>query len=154
MKKIILLVSALLLLSCGSKHKLIQEKEVKKIENIDSTGTRESIKVKDSVASSEELEWEWCPEDSSTNPLEIIQPDGTKVIIPAKGILRHKKKSSHRSVLEIEKDSASVKKVTSNETLESSREKEVEREPSIFPWLILIIVLVGIFLIIREWKRE
>lgn len=155
MRAIILLITTLLLLSCSSsKTKVVEEQKVERVEKVDSVGARVKETIKDTVKETGEWEWEWCPEDStSTEPVEISKGD-LKIKIPKKGVLRHKKKVELTSILEREKDSATVKKTTDTKTYDYKRSKDVERETEgSWFWWIIIVILVIIFLIIRQIKK-
>ena len=155
MKKILYALLILALVSCGTKNKLVQETGTKIETTTDSTCTQVAITQVDSTSENSEWEWEWQPYDSTaTTQAVIIQPDGTKVIIP-RGVLKGKKKSKQINGLHIKKDSSSVKKSTDSEVYDYKREKYVHREPGlgIWPWLIVILI-ISIIILHRIVKKD
>ena len=154
-RKILLCVSVLLMMSCGSKHKLVQE-EIKKTEISEEEATRSlsSFEInKDTL--NENNEWVWEPADTTcVEPAEIITPDGTKIKIPKKGVLRHNKKSTHSNTSVKKENVVAAKKTTASEIILHKREKNVKREPSImsFWWIWLFLVLA--ILIWLAWRRQ
>ena len=153
-KKILLLSTCILLMSCGSKSKLVQEEKLEIKEQVDSTGTKSetNISVKDSL--NESNEWSWEPADPNcSEPAEIVTPDGTKIKIPKKGVLRHNKKSSHSKTFNKKESSAAVKKTTDTKKLTHKRDKQVERTPFAISWWIWLLIAAGC-LAWYQWKRR
>ena len=157
MKKILLCVSVLLLAStigCGSKHKLIQDEKKEIKENSDSIQVKSEIKISVKDSLNEENEWVWQPQDPcSDEPVEITTPNGTKIKIPKKGVLRHQKRSNHTNTLEKKESSATIKKTTNSKTYTRNRDKEVVRTPFRIPFLIWFLIVAAI-LIWLEWRRR
>lgn len=152
MKKLFIIILAIVSLSCGSKHKAIQESRTEVNTKQDSLGVSVQVTKVDSTAESSEDEWVWQPQDSTCQePVEITKPDGTKIKIPKKGVLTHRKRSNHINILNIKKDSASVKKTTSSDTYNFKREKNVTREPGFNWWPFWVLAILGGYLL---WKNR
>lgn len=153
MKTTILTILLLLLTSCGSKHKVVQESSLITNTKIDSIGTQVAITKVDS--SSEDCEWEleWQPDDSTTaSQAVIIRPDGTKMIIP-RGVLKGKKKYKRINGLYIKKDSSSVKKSTTSDTYQFKREKNVHRDHGLSGWYWLFIIAISLIILYKLVKK-
>ena len=139
--------------SCSSLKKT---KETTK-EKTEITETESGVKIEETTkkeaSKNEDNVWIWQPEDPNCDqPVEIIQPDGTKIKLPGKGVLRNKKSSNHIETFEKEKDSAAVKKTTRTKKKINTLDKDVERKT--FPWWVLVVLgAIITYIVWNERKR-
>lgn len=157
-KKLLLFGSVFLLTSCGSKSKLTQDTSKKQniLEEIE-TRKLSGVEInKDTL--NERNDWVWQPKDPcSTEPVQIIQPDGSKILIPVEGHLRHDKQSIHSNTKEKQEVAVVGKKTIATKTSEDKRGKTVERTPFKMPWWIKISIWIGIIiggLLYWKWKYK
>lgn len=153
MNKFILILIASFLLSCGSKHKLVEESKVESTVKVESTQKEEKLVKIDSSRQEEEFEMCYINEDStSTAPLEIIKPDGTKILIPKGGKLSSFKKKSNKNYLQVDKAVSEVKQEIGVTSKSSKREKIVNRD-SFFHWLVLLLLIIFLSYMYRKELR-
>lgn len=142
-KKLFAFNIALVLLSTSMSCSSLKKNKQETKEKTEITEQESGVKVEESTKK-EELKkednvWEWVPADENCDaPVEIIQPDGTKIRIPKKGVLSNKKASTHIETFEKKKDSIASKKTTRTKKKTNTLDKDVERKT--FPWWVIIVL--------------
>lgn len=153
MKNILILI-ILLLTSCGSKHKLVEESKVEKTEKVDSVATVVKAEEKEESLLNEEIEYSYQNDDTtSTAPLEIIKKDGTKIVIPKGGHLKASKYQANKTYNTTQKSSTGVKRNTEVTQEDFSKEKNVERN-GIPTWIFIALAAFIIYIIYDELKTK
>lgn len=140
-------------MSCSSTKKNVEREKEKTEITEKEEGTKVEEKTKTEETKKEDSEWVWEPADENCDePVEIIQPDGTKIKIPKKGVLKNKKSQTNTNIFERRKDSLNVKKTTYTKKKTNTIDKGVERKS--FPWWVVIAISSIIVYIIWNERRK
>lgn len=148
MKKLTLLFAAILITSCGAR-----KSEVKKTETeITQTTTEqqaietetETVITDNTVIDTQEFVLEPVNNDK---PIEVVKPDGSKIIVHNARIQSKKTKEQVNTKQELkEQVKQETQKSADTETKQSSKEKFTDRKAAFnWWWLLLLLILAAIY---------